>query len=90
MATRALAGLVSASVFSASFCSPMLSVVVSGLPAIGFTSKSTTGSASAVGEGVGEGLAELSFGLAAASRTARRASRASVRRSASASPVSPT
>ena len=32
MATSALAGLVSARVFSASFCSPMLSVVVSGLP----------------------------------------------------------
>ena len=69
MATRALAGLVFASVFSASFCSPMLSVVVSGLPDSGLTSNSTTGSGSAAGEGVGDGLAELPLGLAAASRT---------------------
>ena len=67
IATKALAGFVDASVFSASFCSPTLSVVVNGLPGTGFTSKSTTGSVSAAGEGVGDGLAEAPLGLAATS-----------------------
>ena len=69
MATSALAGLVLARVFSASFCSPTFSVVVSGLPGTGLTSNNTIGSASAAGDGVGEGLAELPLGFAAANRT---------------------
>ena len=50
--------MVLAKVDSASFCRSMFNVVVSGLPAVGFTSNSATGFVVVEVDGVGEGLAE--------------------------------